>query len=96
MTFIGTNFSELIAEYVRVEKALADAGYSVSYAICGQRTRTTEGHLIIVNAQSDKVGEEILKLLDFIETLQPAFGIFIAVSVPSMLEPVYAHVPAKK
>lgn len=97
MSFVGTNFSELIAECVRVEKTLREAGYQAAYCIHGGNTRKRSSHSMVVIVPGENVGDETLKLVDFIETIDRKYDTLLAISTGSTGLPIYATIaPTKK
>lgn len=96
MAFVGTNFSELIAEYVRIEKVLQEAGYCAAYCICGEDRRTEHGHVIVVVGKGECIGEEVLKIADFVESRDPVFRISLMIYNKSTKQHIFASIPANK
>lgn len=92
----GVDFSEFMDEHARIESELQNAGYSATYIIKAADKRRERGHYIAVFVTGDDIGSEIMKLLDFIESKEPKFGIKLLVYRPGRLDPTLAFVPAKQ
>lgn len=92
----GIDFSELMSEHARIEAELQNAGYSATYVIKALDRRNERGHFIGAFVTGDDLGSEIMKILDFIESKEPKFGIKLLVYRPGRLDATLAFVPAKK
>lgn len=92
----GIDFSAFMSEHARIEAEIQGAGYTATYVIgtCGRRRES--GHFIGVFVTDSDIGTAIMKLLDFVESKEPKFGIRLLIFRAERAEPTLAFVPAKE